>query len=318
MIESGLDLEKCVNLKQMNYFVKIVEAQNMTRAAESLHIAQPALSQQITLLEQELGVQLLRRNSRGIQPTPHGDLLYRHAKVILRQVDNTRILLSKKEGDLTGNVSVGMPSSTAKLLALRLMGIIKERYPSIVLEIVDVPSADLVSLVAHGRVDFSLVPDPQKSKDMSFLPLFREELYLMTRCGLIPGTKKVTLKKIAELPLILPSMPNTLRSRLEQALQKANLSANLFGEASTSAILIPAVRAGLASTILPYSAAHEEILNRQVDMHAIEGGFGRDVYLCTSNTLPMSPATTGVIAQCRAVLQKMIESEVWKGCKLLR
>lgn len=318
MIGGDLALEKRVNLKQMNYFVKIVEAQNMTRAAEGLHIAQPALSQQITLLEEELGVQLLRRNSRGIQPTPHGDLLYRHAKVILRQVDNTRILLSKKEGDLTGNVSVGMPSSTAKLLALRLMGMVKERYPSIVLEIVDVPSADLVSLVAHGRVDFSLVPDPQKSKDMSFLPLFREELYLMTRRGLIAGTKKVSLKKIAELPLILPSVPNTLRSRLEQALQKANLSANLFGEASTSAILIPAARAGLASTILPYSAAHEEILNRQVDMHAIEGGFGRDVYLCTSNTLPLSPATTAVIAQCHAALQEMIESDIWKGCKLLR
>ena len=306
-----------MNLKQMNYFVKIVEAQNMTRAAEGLHIAQPALSQQITLLEDELGVKLLRRSSRGIQATQQGDLLYRHAKIILRQVDNTRILLSKKEADVTGNVAIGMPSSTAKLLALRLMRLVKERYPSIVLEIVDVPSADLTSLVAHGRVDFSLVPDPQKSKDMSFLPLFREELYLMTCRGVIPGNKKVSLKKIAELPLILPSMPNTLRSRLEQAFQKANLTFNLFGEASTSAILIPAVRAGLAATILPYSAAHEEILNQQVEMHAIEGGFGRDVYLCSSNTLPVSPATTAVIIQCHAALKEMLEIGTWKGCKFL-
>lgn len=307
-----------MNLKQLNYFVKIVEAQNMTRAAEGLHIAQPALSQQITLLEDELGVKLLSRSSRGIQATQQGDLLYRHAKTILRQVDNTRILLSKKEGNVSGNVSVGMPSSTAKLLALRLMRLVKERYPSIVLEIVDVPSADLTSLVAHGRVDFSLVPDPQKPKDMRFLPLFREELYLMTSRGVIAGTKKVPLKKIAELPLILPSMPNTLRSRLEHAFLRANLTFNLFGEASTSAILIPAVRAGLAATILPYSAAHEEILNQQVEIHAIEGGFGRDVYLCTSNTLPVSPATTTVITQCHLALQQMLETGTWKGCKLLQ
>lgn len=306
-----------LNLKQLNYFVKIVEAQNMTRAAEGLHIAQPALSQQITLLEDELGVTLLSRSSRGIQTTQQGDLLYRHAKTILRQVDNTRILLSKKEDDVTGNVSIGMPSSTAKLLALRLMRCVKERYPSIVLEIVDVPSADLTSLVRHGRVDFSLVPDPQKPKDMSFFPLFREELYLMTYPGVVHGTRAVSFKKIAEFPLILPSAPNTLRSRLEHAFLKSHLDFNLFGEASTSAILIPAVRAGLAATVLPYSAAHEEILNQQIEMHSIGAGFARDVYLCSSCTLPISPATTTVITLCREVLQELVSSGTWKGCKLL-
>ncbi|HEX2531582.1 MAG TPA: LysR substrate-binding domain-containing protein [Burkholderiaceae bacterium] len=306
-----------MNLKQLNYFVKIVEAQNMTRAAEGLYIAQAALSQQITLLEEELGVKLLTRSSRGIQATHQGDLLYRHAKTILRQIDNTRTLLSKKDGEVTGNVSVGMPSSTAKLLSLRLMRLVKERYPSIVLEIVDVPSADLMSLVVHGRVDFSLIPDPQKPKDISFLPLFREELFLMTDYGVIPDTGKVSLNTIAELPLILPSLPNTLRSRLEHAFLKASLSFNLFGEASTSAILIPAVRAGLAATILPYSAAHEEIMNRQIDAHPIEAGFVRDVYLCTSDTLPASPATATVIGLCRTALRDLIEGGTWKGCKLL-
>lgn len=306
-----------MNLKQLHYFVNIVEAQNMTRAAEGLHIAQPALSQQITLLESELGIKLLNRSTRGIQTTEQGDLLYRHAKTILRQVDNTRILLSKKDGDVTGNVSVGMPSSTAKLLALGLMRRVKERYPSIVLEIVDVPSADLTSLVRLGRVDFSLVPDPQMPKDMTFARLFREELYLMTYPGVIAAAKAVSFKKIAELPLILPSAPNTLRARLQHTFLKSNLSFNLFGEASTSAILIPAVRAGLAATILPYSAAHEEIMHRKIDMHAIEGGFARDVYLCTSNTLPVSPATTTVITQCREVLQDLVSTGTWKGCQLL-
>lgn len=307
-----------MNLKQLTYFVRIVEAQNMTRAAEGLHIAQPALSQQITLLEDELGVKLLSRSSRGIQATPQGDLLYRHAKTILRQVDNTRILLSKKDAEVAGNVSVGMASSTAKILALHLMRRVKEQHPAIVLEIVDLPSADLTALVAHGRVDFSLVPDPQKSKNMDFLPLLREELYLMTYPGTIAGSGKVALKKIAALPLILPSLPNMLRSRLEHAFLKANLSFNLFGEASTSAILIPAVRAGLAATILPYSSAHEEIGNRQVQMNALDGGFGRDVYLCTSNTLPVSPATTTVIALCQTAMQELIEKGIWKGCKFLQ
>ncbi len=306
-----------MNLKQLAYFVKIVESQNMTRAAEALHIAQPALSQQVALLEEDLGVKVFTRSSRGIQATRHGELLYRHAKTILRQVDNTRILLSKKDAEISGVVSIGMPSSASKMLALHLMQIVKALHPAIVLEIVDVPSADLTSLVRHGRVDFSLVPDPQKPKDLDFVVLFYEELYLMTYPGTFPESATIELREIAEYPIMLPSLPNTLRSRLEHAFLTAHLSFNLWGEASTSAIMIPAVRAGLAATILPYSSAHEEVGNGQVQMHEIEGGFGRNVYLCSSNTLPVSPATSTVIALCIDAVRKLIGGGTWKGCRLL-
>ncbi|GAB2899427.1 nitrogen assimilation transcriptional regulator NAC [Paralcaligenes ginsengisoli] len=306
-----------MNLRQLKYFVKIVEAQNMTRAAESLHIAQPALSQQVTLLEQELGIKLLNRSPRGIFSTSEGELLYRHAKTILRQVDNTRTLLSKKEGAITGNVSVGMPSSTARILALRLMKMVRERYPSIVLEIVDVPSADLTSLVTHGRVDFSLVPDPQKSKDMAFIPVLREELYLMTHPGVQLPRGEVPLEKIVSLPLIMPSLPNTVRSKVENAFLQAHLTYNLYGEASTSAILIPAVKAGLAATVLTYAAGHEEIQRKEVAMHRIGIGLSREMCLCTSDTLPVSPATTTVIELCRKLLKELVDTKIWKGIQLL-
>ncbi|TAL82521.1 MAG: LysR family transcriptional regulator [Candidimonas sp.] len=306
-----------MKLRQLNYFVKIVEAQNMTRAAEGLHIAQPALSQQVTLLEQELGVKLLNRSSRGIFATDEGELLYRHAKTILRQVDNTRTLLSKKDGVVTGNVSVGMASSTAKILALRLMKMVRERYPSIVVEIVDVPSADLTSLVMHGRVDFSLVPDPQKPKGMTFVPVLLEELYLMTHPAVRLPSGPASLEDMASLPLILPSLPNTLRSRVEHAFLQAHLTYNLFGEASTSAILLPAVKAGLAATILPYSAGHEEIQRKEVVMHSIKIGLSREMCLCTSDTLPVSAATTTVIGLCRVALRELVETKIWRGGRLL-
>jgi LysR family nitrogen assimilation transcriptional regulator len=306
-----------MNLRQLKYFVRIVEAQNMTRAAEALHIAQPALSQQVTLLEQDLGVKLLNRSPRGISPTGEGELLYRHAKTILRQVDNARMLLLKKEGMVTGNVSVGMPSSTARILALRLMKAVKERYPSILLEIVDVTSADLTSMVMHGRVDFSLVPDPQKSKGLTFIPVLQEELYLMTHPAVRLPRGPVPLEKIADLPLILPSLPNTMRSKVEHAFLQAHLVYNLYGEASTSAILIPAVKAGLAATILTYAAGHEEIQRKEVAMHKIEIGLSREMYLCTSDTLPVSPATTTAMELCLSLLRELVQTKAWKGSQLL-
>ena len=85
-----------MNLRQLQYFVRVFEMQNMTRAAKSLYAAQPALSQQIALLEEDLGIRLLVRGSKGVHATTEGVLLYRHAQIILRHVDSTRSLLANR------------------------------------------------------------------------------------------------------------------------------------------------------------------------------------------------------------------------------
>src|SRR3546814_5906698 len=105
-----------MNLKQLQYFARVFEMQNMTRAAESLHVAQPALSQQIALLEDDLGVRLLTRGARGVQPTPEGTLIYRHAQTILRQTDTTRSLLAKKETQIAGTVTSERPTNATPYL----------------------------------------------------------------------------------------------------------------------------------------------------------------------------------------------------------
>ena len=172
-----------MNLRQLKYFVRVVEMQNMTRAAESLHVAQPALSQQMSLLEDNLGVALLVRGAKGVQPTAEGLLLYRHAQTILRQVDSTRSLLSRTADQVTGTVSIGLASSTARMLALPLMRRAKAELPSVVLEIVDVPSADLTKLVLQGRIDFSLSPDQQPMQGLQRTPLLRESLFLLAHAS---------------------------------------------------------------------------------------------------------------------------------------
>src|SRR5690606_7657151 len=170
-----------MNLKQLQYFVRVFEMQNMTRAAESLHVAQPALSQQIALLEEDLGVRLLIRGAKGVHATSEGVLLYRHAQTILRQVDSTKSLLAKRDDQISGTVSVGLASSTARMLALPLMQLVKQELPSIILEIVDIFSADLTKLVLQGRVDFSLSPDQQPLKGISRTTQLIEDLIHFTR-----------------------------------------------------------------------------------------------------------------------------------------
>lgn len=83
--------------RQLRYFAKVVELGGITRAAESLHIAQPALSQQISKLEDQFGTQLLVRTSKGISPTENGRILYRHANFVMQQLEQAR--LEMRAGD---------------------------------------------------------------------------------------------------------------------------------------------------------------------------------------------------------------------------
>lgn len=306
-----------MNLRQLKYFVCVVEMRNMTRAAEHLHLAQPALSQQMALLEESLGVPLLTRGARGVQPTAEGLLLYRHAQTILRQVDATRSLLARNADQITGTVSIGLASSTARILALPLMRRVKAELPSVVLEIVDTPSADLTKLVLQGRTDFSLSPDQEPMQGLSLTPLLLEDLMLLTRAGLKLPRRRLSVADFQHLPLILPSLPNTLRARVDHAFLSARLTCNLLAEASTSAILIPAVREGLAATILPYSAAHPEIASGAIDSHPLDLSPPRKLVLCASETLPATPAVIKVMELCRQEVGRLVRDKVWRGCKAL-
>src|SRR5690606_31796731 len=189
-----------MNLKQLQYFVRVFEMQNMTRAAESLHVAQPALSQQIALLEEDLGVRLLTRGAKGVDATTEGTLLYRHAQTILRQVDTTRSRLAKNDTQIAGTVSIGLASSTARMISLPLMKLVKQEIPGVVLEIVDIPSADLTKLVLQGRVDFSLSPDQQAIKGIAITPLMIEDLYLLTHSSVKLPAKDVPISRIVDIP----------------------------------------------------------------------------------------------------------------------
>lgn len=305
-----------MNLRQLKYFVRVVEFGNLTRAADALHVAQPALSQQMALLEDKLAVQLLVRGPKGVSPTVEGELLYRHAQIILRQVDYTRSLMSRASDHITGTVSIGLASSTARILALPLMRRVKEELPAIVLELVDIPSADLTKFVLQGRIDFSLSPDQGPLNGLERDAVVREELLLIAPSSWkLPRLPRLT--DIAGIPLILPSPPNALRKRVDDAFLATAQTTNLYGEASTSAILIPTVLAGMAATILPYSAAHLEIPQGLCVGYSVAPPLYRDLTLCLSTSLPPTPAVQRVVKLCKEEMARLVQEGSWRHAELL-
>ncbi|UWF47257.1 LysR substrate-binding domain-containing protein [Pseudomonas sp. N3-W] len=286
-----------MDLRQLRYFIKVVECGNITRASEALHIAQPAISQQMRNLERDMDMQLLERSVQGVVPTAAGRTLYRHAIELLRQADGTRELLRQDAEFPQGKVSVGMPSSTARMLAIPLARTIKSRYPGIKLELIDAPSADLTGLIAVGRVALAVNVDVIETRGLVSQRLLTETLYLVAWPQFELADGPLSIEALAQMPLVLPCAPNTIRSRVDAALQEAGLQCQMQFEANSTDLLFSAVHARLGVTVLPWAAAHVELEQHRLKLARIDHRlFTRDLSLCWPDTVVQSNAVQKVKA----------------------
>lgn len=301
-----------MDLRQLRYFVKVVECGNVTRASEALHIAQPAISQQMRNLERDLGMQLLERSVQGVAPTAAGQTLYRHAIELLRQADSTRELLRQDAELPQGRVSVAMPSSTARMVAIPLARTIRDRYPGIALELVEAPSAELGSLIGSGRVELAVVVDAVETRGVAAQRLLTEALYLIAWPEFQMPSEPVSIAELARMPLILPSAPNTIRSRVEWALREAGLPCEILFEASSTALLFAAVMARLGVTILPWTAAHVELDEHKLKLAKVDHRlFARDLSLCWHDTALLSNAVQKVKATILELFDSLGKRPEW-------
>lgn len=284
-----------MDLRQLRYFVKVVEHGNVTHASEALHIAQPAVSQQVRNLERDLGMQLLERSAHGVAPTAAGRTLYRHALELLRQADDTRELLRRDAELPQGRVSIGMPSSTARVLAIPLARLMRERFPGIMLELIEAPSADLDQLIGRARVDLAIVVDAAPTRGIAMRRLMTEALYLIAWPDFALPDGPVPLADLARMPLILPSAPNTIRNRVDWAMREAGLPYDIQLEASSTGLLFAAVMAQLGVTILPWTAAHLELDEHKLKLARVAHPlFVRELSLCWADSGLLSNAVLKV------------------------
>lgn len=306
-----------MDLKQLKYFARIVELESITAAAQALYVAQPSLSQHVANLEAELGVKLLDRGARGARPTAAGDLLYNHAKAILRQLEDAAIAVKQESNDPAGHVSLGLPTSTSRLIAVDLMSEITRQHKKISLEIVEGATADLADLVARQRLDLTIAVDIQESSKFDVYPLLTEELLLVGPAA-SPLSSPAKLDNICELPLVLPSFPNSVRVKMERACIERGLQYRVIAETAAASVLAGVARAGLAWTILPWSALKVEtdLLLKSVE---IEGHIlTRTLSLCVSKAAASNSACAIVKHALVRLIEQKIESQQWRYATLLR
>ena len=155
-----------MDLKQLEYFVRVAEMGSFTRAAIALNVAQPALSRQIRLLEVELRQNLLKRNGRGASPTEAGQLLLEHGRGILHQVERAQEEMARARSGLSGKVALGLPPSVARVLTVPLTRAFRAKMPDAQLSISEGLTAAMQESLLNGRLDIALLYNPKATNGL--------------------------------------------------------------------------------------------------------------------------------------------------------
>src|SRR5574343_525183 len=252
-----------MDLKQLEYFVRVAELGSFTRAAHALDVAQPALSRQVRLLEVELRQNLLVRNGRGATPTEAGKLLLDHGRGILHQIDRAREELGRVRGGLAGRVAIGLPPSLARALAVPLTKAFRQNLPEASLSISEGLSAALQEGLLNGRLDLAVLYNPTPQTGIDIVPLGEEELVLVQARapGLAedPPPPPIPLAQVAKHPLVIPTRPNAIRMHVETTMAAQGLRPNIALEIDGGAAILDLVAEGMGSALLSHNAVSSSI-----------------------------------------------------------
>lgn len=294
--------------------MRIVETGSFSRASEALHIAQPALSQQIARLEEELGVRLLTRSVRGVSVTAKGALLLQQARHILKQVEAVSLLATRPEQAIIGVVAVGLPWTVSGVLGVKLLREVRKELPGVQLRLMEGPSWFLSEELGRGRLDVAVLFDAHAVKGLATEPLLCEPLLFLAPPGALAGKASITLREAAGHPLLALSRPNSIREAVDRLWERDRLEPEIIAEVNSPPVLVGAVQEGLGFSILPASGAEDAIHAGRLDALPLDGEeLTRTVFLATSRLFPLQAAGQAVHHLLRQLSRDEVEAGRWRA-----
>lgn len=312
-----------MELRQIRYFVAVVDHGSLSRAAREVHVAQSALSKQMTMLEAELETALFHRSATGIIPTEAGNVFYEYACGMLKHLRDAKAAVAQQPGELSGSIVVALPQTVARILALPLMRAAAKRYPNVVLHLNEELTGNLIDQLLHGRVDIALFTPSGLPPEVIFTPVAEEALYYFHAPGdpLAPPPGEVALAEAVSRPLVFPGRAHAHATRavVEEALADRRMPPLAVAmEVNSVHILMSAVEAGIGPTLMPLNLAAREVREGRLVAHPIAGkGVFRTLGICTCAAMPNSRLRTAMVELLNDVVRDMCESGDWPGIRLI-
>ncbi|EAA3990141.1 tricarballylate utilization LysR family transcriptional regulator TcuR [Salmonella enterica subsp. enterica] len=305
-----------MELRQLRYFVRIIETGSMGSAAQDLDIGVSALSQQMSRLENELAIRLLQRTSRGVTPTNAGLAFYSQAQLALRHADDA--ILAAREARLSGHVSVGMAPSTASILGIPFIHAMQENYADVRLHVVESLSGNLERMINTRQIDLAVVFQKDKILRWSARPILEEQLFLIGSHALLTALpdNPITPEQLAGIPLIMPSQGHGLRGRLDAVCQEHALNVEIVAEIDSLALLMRAVRDGLGATLQP-GAAISHLDNDALRVIGVHNPvLSRPNFLVSLSDDELTPAGLAARVVLTKVMRQLVDAGEWPGATL--
>ena len=302
-----------MELRQLRYFVGISEAGSLLKAAARLHIAQPALGQQMAALEQELGTKLFDRSSRGMTLTEAGKTFLEHARLVLADVERARSAVRESAAVPSGDVAIGLPTTVAQAATVPILKACRERLPQVHLKLVEAYSGFVHEWLLSGRLDLALLFGDQAEPALAKRPLLDDRLAFISsaREG-DAGAEPTTLAALSQWPLVLPGREHGLRRLIDEACAREGLTLEVIAEIESLPNVKRAVEAGLGHTILPLGAVAEEVAAGRLSAAPIEHpSIPRRVVIATNMARPTTPAAAAVVELVIEVIRGLVDCGAW-------
>ena len=303
-----------MELDQLKTFLTVAELGTFSRAAIRLSSTQPMLSRKIKLLESELGTELFHRTGRGVVLSEGGKLLEQYARGILDTAESAKTAIQALGASPVGQVTIGMPSSIATVLAIELVQEFRRAFPNVSLKVMEGYSGHVLEWLATARLDVAVLYDTPNLKGNTLRtdPILSDELFLIgspkdpSRIGNGP----VQSARLAEIPLVLPSRPHGIRILVDEAMDHNGLTANVQMEIDAMHSMIALAESGLGYTVLSYSSVRDLVIAKRVRIwRIVEPVITRSLVITTTNQRP----STKPARDLTRIFQELINSHVRDG-----
>lgn len=307
-----------MEIRQLITFLHVAEQGSLSKAAERLRIAQPALSRQILMLEHELKVPLFTRHGRGMALTPAGETLRGRAAAILRQIEETRSDVAREAGAVRGTVAFGLPPTVGAVLAARLAERFLTAHPEVTLRLIQGFSGYLIDWLQGGRIDIAVVYGGTPGAGVRQTPLLTETLCLVAPSGAgLSPQQGIGFAEALQGHLVLPGPGHGLRRLVEAEAAPRGLAPRIAIEADDLPLLKDLVMRRLGATILPLAAVREEVADgRLCAAPIIDPPLSRKLAIAEPMGRPASNAVTAFGRALRVEVAEMVGSGIWNALLL--
>jgi LysR family nitrogen assimilation transcriptional regulator len=305
------------DLRRLRYFIKVAELGSLTRAAEALHLAQPALSQQVRLLEEELGTTLFERTPRGVTVTETGARLLLEARAL---TEGMKGVVERVKGarEPEGQVVIGVGQSIGPVLMVPLVEGAAKAFPKVRIQVRELVGGLLPELMRAGTLDFAFSLNTVSGRGIRSMAVLSEEMCLVGQRRLVErhlgkrAGEKFAFRDLAGLPLFLTRRGQFVRDTLENTARSKGVGLEVRAEIDSLHVLRELAIGGLGCCVMSRASIRREAPAHDLYVGRIASpGIKRDVFLV--RPAEMARAAEAVASLSLEVLTRLVKDGLWPG-----